>query len=82
MKILLLLIVLQLLAGCGGPVDVEVTAAHEREASEKKADMPPAARLAIFQHPIDCPWVEHCNVQRGCKRRYTCAADLSMRGPM
>ena len=30
----------------------KVTAAHEREAAERKADMPPADRIHPFAHPL------------------------------
>lgn len=64
----------------GEPSDVEVTAAHVAEADERKAQMPPAERQALMAHPLgECPWIEHCSPRRGCKRRFTCAADLSLR---
>lgn len=79
LSLLTFALILALLAvGCGVS-DVEVTAAIEREAYERKTNMPPAERMFPMQHPVGCPVIQKCDA-RGCKARFTCAADLTARG--
>lgn len=67
---------LGLLAGANDLPGAEFTAKLEQAAHEQKADLRPEDYIALH-HPIDCPYVEQCGAEKPCKRRYTCAADLT-----
>lgn len=58
--------------------DVEIASKSEREARERKAQMPPADRVFLSRPPLGCPtWIYKCPPD--CKVRTTCAADLTRR---
>lgn len=78
---------LMFLAAIGGAMligrleqeSVQVTAAHERAAYERKTDVKPVDAVWM-RLPLECQtWIAKCNAGQGCKTRYTCAADLTRR---
>lgn len=57
----------------------EVTAANERSVADLKTDVKPADQVWLML-PLECQqWIAKCSAGQVCKKRYTCAADLTKR---